>query len=136
MQGFGFESLIAWQKARRLANAVYASTKQFPRSELFGLVSQMRRCAVSIPANVAEGMSRSSKQDQARFVEISYGSRGELVTMLYLSRDQGFLPEKDFRSLYAACVEVYRLLSGLRGSLVGKRETDASESRRTPDCKL
>ena len=87
MKTFSFEKLIAWQKARELASEIYKTTKLFPKDELFGLTSQMRRCAVSIASNLAEGSGRNSMKDKARFTEIAFGSALELLNQLILSFD-------------------------------------------------
>jgi four helix bundle protein len=75
-----FKDLVAWQKGVQLAKAVYAATRLFPADERFGLVSQMRRAAVSVPSNIAEGYSRTGRADYVRFVEIARGSVNELET--------------------------------------------------------
>jgi len=82
-----FEDLIVWQKAHQLVLAVYRITSSFPKSEQFGLVSQMRRAAVSIPANIAEGFGKSGAADKARYLNISQGSLEELRYYLILTND-------------------------------------------------
>lgn len=82
---FGFEQLEVWQKAIEFANRVYDITQSFPSDERFGLTSQMRRAAVSIPSNIAEGTSRGSNRDFARFVEIAYGSLMETVSHAHIA---------------------------------------------------
>jgi len=115
---FRFEKLDVWHKAVAFASTVYSATSHFPRDERFGLTSQMRRASVSISSNVAEGSSRSSDADFARFVEIAYGSLMESVSQSVIANQQAFLPETPFRELYANAEEVGRMLSGLRGRLV------------------
>jgi four helix bundle protein len=117
---FNFEKLKAWQEAIAFADLVYQVTKDFPDSERFGLTNQMRRAAVSVASNLAEGCSRSSKTDYARFVEIASGSVFEVVSQAMLGRNQGFLSEKDHRRLYEAAEQQSRLLSGLRKALLAK----------------
>ena len=114
---FNFEKLEVWQKAIQFADLVYRLTKTFPDDERFGLTSQMRRAAVSISSNIAEGTSRHSRDDYARFLEIATGSLFEVVSQSFISRNQGFLAEGDFQRLYAAAEEQSRMLSGLRKSL-------------------
>ena len=114
---FNFEKLEVWQKAIQFADLVYRLTKSFPEDERFGLTSQMRRAAVSISSNIAEGTSRHSRDDYARFLEIATGSVFEVVSQSFISRNQGLLNEEDFRSLYSAAEEQSRMLSGLRRSL-------------------
>jgi four helix bundle protein len=115
---FGFERLEVWQKAIDFADIVYRVTRAYPDDERFGLTNQMRRAAVSISSNIAEGSARFSKVDFARFVEIAAGSVFEVVSQSVISRRQGFLLEPDFTILYAAAEEQGRMLSGLRKSLL------------------
>ena len=86
-----FEDLIVWQKAHTLTLRVYKLTKSFPKDELFGLTSQMRRAAVSVPANIAEGFSKKSKPDKARVMNISQASLEELRYYFILARDCGYV---------------------------------------------
>ena len=115
---FNFEKLEVWQKAIDFADTVYAVTKSFPAEERFGLTNQMRRAAVSISSNIAEGCSRASKGDFARFVEIATGSAFEVVSQAFIARQQGFVNEEQFTTLYSAAEELSRMLSGLRRSLL------------------
>ena len=115
---FNFEKLDVWQKAIAFANEVYVNTRGFPADERFGLANQMRRAAVSVSSNIAEGTSRSSKADFARFVEISTGSLFEVVSQSFVARGQGFLTDEQFKTLYAAAEEQSRMQSGLRKSLL------------------
>lgn len=114
---FPFEKLETWQKAIGFADLVYALTRNFPAEERFGLTNQMRRAAVSISSNIAEGSSRFSRDDNARFVEIATGSLFEVVSQATIGFRQGFLAEPDYKKLYSAAEEQGRLLSGLRRSL-------------------
>lgn len=88
---FAFEKLQVWQLARCLVADIYKTTEQFPRKEMFGLTSQMRRAAVSVCANIAEGSTRSTYKDQARFTTIAYGSLIELLNHVVLSSDMGYI---------------------------------------------
>ena len=114
---FNFEKLDVWRKAIDFADLVYNQTRQFPSDERFGLTNQMRRAAVSISSNTAEGTSRLSQTDYARFIEIATGSVFEVVSQAFIGRRQGFLNEEGFRTMYAAADEIGRMLSGLRKSL-------------------
>jgi len=116
-RGFNFERLDVWQRAVELASFVYGFTKEFPTDEKFGITSQMRRAAVSVSSNIAEGSSRSSRTDFARFVELAVGSLYELVSQGFVARRQGFLAEPDFHKLYAESEELIHMLSGLRDHL-------------------
>ncbi len=115
---FNFEKLETWHKAIDFADLVYALTRSFPDEERFGLTSQMRRAAVSISSNVAEGSSRMSRVDYARFVELASGSLFEVVSQSVIGLRQGFLDQSGYDRLYAAAEEQSRMLSGLRRSLV------------------
>ena len=115
---FNFEKLEVWQEAINFADTVYTLTRTFPETERFGLTNQMRRAAVSISSNLAEGSSRSSRPDFARFVEIATGSLFEVVSQATISRCQDFLSETDFNQLYSACEKQSKMLSGLRRSLL------------------
>ena len=114
---FNFEKLAVWQRALELADLVYALTRSFPDTERFGLTTQMRRAAVSVPSNIAEGSSRGSRTDFARFIEIATGSLFELVTQATLAHRQGLLSQPDYQRLYATAEELSKMLSGLRRTL-------------------
>lgn len=109
-----YRDLIVWQKAMTLTENVYRYTTDFPRDERFGLTSQMRRAAVSIPSNIAEGQGRRSSDDELiRFLQIALGSLCELQTQLDLSFRLGFLNADQSTALRPATEEVGRLLNGL-----------------------
>ena len=90
-QEYAFEKLRVWQAARVLARDIYLKTSKFPQREIYGLISQCNRAAVSVAANLAEGSSRRSRKDQAHFSEIAYGSLTELACLLILCNDIGIL---------------------------------------------
>jgi len=115
---FNFEKLDVWQKAIDFANLVYNETRAFPAEERFGLTNQLRRAAVSISSNIAEGSSRSSKSDFARFLEIAAGSVFEVVSQAFIAQHQGFWSGVQFRRIYNDAEELSRMLSGLRKSLL------------------
>jgi four helix bundle protein len=114
---FNFEKLDVWRKAIDFADSVYRITRTFPDDERFGLTNQMRRAAVSISSNIAEGTSRHSRDDYARFLEIAAGSLFEVVSQSFIAQRQNYITEKDRLDLYAAAEEQSRMLSGLRRSL-------------------
>ncbi|HXC99104.1 MAG TPA: four helix bundle protein, partial [Verrucomicrobiae bacterium] len=118
---FNFEKLGVWQDAIAFADLVYKLTRPFPDGERFGLTNQMRRAAVSISSNIAEGSSRSSRTDFARFVEIAAGSVFEVVSQATISRRRGYLEESKYALLYAGAEKQSRMLSGLRKSLLGAK---------------
>ena len=103
-----FQDLIVWQKAHALVLRVYAITKGFPKEELFGLTSQMRRSAVSVPANIAEGFKRRSKADKARVLNIAEGSLEELRYFFILATDLNYAPKGSYER---DAEEVARMLS-------------------------
>jgi four helix bundle protein len=115
-----FRDLIAWQKSIDMVDLVYAATGNFPKREMFGLTSQMRRAAVSVPANQAEGYCRRRLPDYLRLVDIARGSLGELQTHVVIAGRQGFLDSNRLARLEAVMDEVSRLLYGLAGSLSEK----------------
>jgi four helix bundle protein len=117
MAMFGFEKLTAWQKSVEYADLVYGVTKSFPAEERFGLTSQLRRSAVSVSSNIAEGSSRTSRTDFTRFVEIAYGSLLESISELQIAKRQGFLSDKMFETAYIAAEDLAKILSGLRRTL-------------------
>jgi four helix bundle protein len=116
-----FEKLETWQEAIDFADQVYELTSEFPNDERFGLTNQMRRAAVSISSNLAEGSSRSSRPDFARFVEIASGSLFEVVSQSFIGRRRGFLTMDQFQRLYGAAEKQGKMLSGLRNSLLDSR---------------
>jgi four helix bundle protein len=117
---FNFEKLEVWQKAIQVAELVYQTTKAFPPEERFGLTNQIRRAAVSISSNIAEGSSRQSRTDFARYVEIAAGSLFECASQAFLSKQLGFLNEAEFNALTVAAEEQSRMLSGLRLYLINQ----------------
>ncbi len=115
---FNFEKLDVWNKAIAIADLVYGITRSFPNEERFGLTSQMRRAAVSISSKLAEGSSRSSRVDFARFVELSTGSLFELISQAILCRRQSLLSDVEYLQLHQMCEEQSKMLSGLHRSLL------------------
>jgi four helix bundle protein len=109
--------LIAYQKAYQLTLDVYQATRQFPASELYGMVSQMRRSAVSIPCNIAEGYERGHRKEYVHFLRIARGSCSELETLLSLSKDIGYLGSQEYEMLNGLQDDTARLLRRLITSL-------------------
>jgi len=116
-----FRDLIVWQKSVTLVTEIYQQTKSFPKDEIYGLVSQMRRCAVSIPSNIAEGYGRRSTGDYVRFLQIAIGSVYELQTQLEICRNLGFLGNEGVTKLDADLGEVERMLASLASKIREKR---------------
>jgi len=112
-----FRDLKVWQKSHEVALAVYRATEAFPRVESYGLTSQMRRAAVSIPSNICEGCGRGSLLELIQFCQTSFGSATELEYQLLLARDLTYLNEATYRELSAAILEVKRMLGALLTTL-------------------
>jgi len=112
-----FRQLKVWQKSRLLVKEIYIVTKGFPKEELFGLTSQIRRAVVSIPSNIAEGCGRNTNKDTKRFVDIGQGSSFEVETQLILAFDLGYISEEKYNLLWKATDEVQRMIRGFGNSL-------------------
>lgn len=122
---FRFQKLDVWQKASNLASRIDQLTRAFPDNERFGLTSPMRRAAVSIAANIAEGSGRSSDVVFARFLEMAYGSLTEVLSHSSIACDQGFLPSGQREELFSSAEELARMMSGLRARLLNPPESPA-----------
>jgi four helix bundle protein len=105
-----FRDLLIWQKSMNLVTEIYQLTNSFPKEEIYGLSSQIRRCSVSIPSNIAEGYGRESDKDLLRFLNISVGSLFEMQTQLEIAKNISYLKEQDFNNLYEDSREVERML--------------------------
>ncbi|MGA3094460.1 MAG: four helix bundle protein [Dehalococcoidales bacterium] len=108
-----FRKLNVWQKAHELAVEVYGITASFPRDEIYGLTSQVRRASVSVPANIAEGCGRRGDAEFGRFLQIAMGSASELEYHFLLARELGFLKEEDYAFLNNQVAEVKRMITVL-----------------------
>jgi four helix bundle protein len=115
---FRFEKLDVWQRAISFADSIYTVTRPFPSDERFGLTNQMRRAAVSVSSNIAEGSGRASDVDFARFLEFSYSSLMEVVSQSTVAKRQQFLQHTAFDRIYRESEELSRMLSGLRATLL------------------
>ena len=109
--------MIAWQKSMTLAETIYKLTSMYPKQEIYGITSQMRRSAVSIFSNIAEGQLRNSKKEFIRFISIALGSCAELSTQLELSKRLGYIGDSDFKVTSRITDEVMKILRGLRRSV-------------------
>ncbi|MFV0366178.1 MAG: four helix bundle protein [Mangrovibacterium sp.] len=112
-----FREITTWQKAMAFVTKIYKITRLFPDDEKFGLVSQMRRCAVSIPSNIAEGYGKGANNDFKRFLRISYGSLLELQTQLEIAKDIEMINAEQFAELYEDSREIERMLTAFIDSL-------------------
>ena len=104
-------SLDAWKVSRELVSAIYRLTQSFPKEEIFGLTSQMRRAAVSVPSNIAEGAARSGRKEFAQFLNVARGSLSELETQLLIAGDLGYM--SDSHPIFAAVDRASKLITGL-----------------------
>jgi four helix bundle protein len=116
-----YKDLIVWQKAISLAKIIYQLTRTFPAEERFGLVSQMRRAAVSVPSNIAEGQARHTTGEFIQFLSHAEGSSAELDTQLILAVELRFCAKKDAIPAYEMIDEIRRMLNALRRKLVSRR---------------
>lgn len=107
-----FQEILSWQKAHQLTLEIYNITKSFPRFEEFALANQMRRCAVSIPSNIAEGFKRKGLKDSLHFYNIAQGSLEELKYQLLLAKDLEYINENIYEKLISLAEEVGKLLNG------------------------
>ena len=115
--GRHFKDLAAWQRAMELVELVYVATGQFPKHEVYGLANQMRRAAVSVPSNIAEGQARFSKRDFRHFLRASRGSLAELETQALIAQRLKYIDQPSTDTLLSSIDEVSRILSGLISSI-------------------
>ena len=108
-----YRELIVWQKGVDLSVRIYDATKSFPQEEAFGMTSQIRRSAISIPSNIAEGYGRSSQADFARFLKIASGSLYELQTQLEISKKIKYITSEQFDNIWNLSIEIGKMLSSL-----------------------
>ncbi len=106
-----FRDLLIWQKAMLLVTKTYATTSSFPKEELFGLTSQLRRCAISIPSNISEGFGRGSNKDYHRFLSISMGSLFEFQTQIEIASNLNYISVENFNEIFDESRELERMLS-------------------------
>jgi four helix bundle protein len=105
-----FRNLQVWQKAMTLTSSIYFSTRKFPNEEIFGLTAQIRRSAISIPSNIAEGFGRDSNKEYLRFLNVSIASLFELQTQLEIGKNIEYLTEQEFNKIYEDSRELERML--------------------------
>jgi four helix bundle protein len=123
MQGTGnYKDLIVWQKSIALVKGIYKLSSAFPSEERFGLVSQIRRAAVSVPSNIAEGQARRTTGDYVRFVSMAEGSLAEVETQLIIAIELGFCGKTDVQECFTLQDEIRRMLNALRRSLLAKAD--------------
>jgi len=108
-----YRDLVAWRMAMLLVREVYGATQAFPNNELYGLTSQLRRAAISVPSNIAEGQARYSRREFHHFLNNARGSLAEVETQIMLANDLGYLCQKDLNALLLKASELGRILNGL-----------------------
>lgn len=107
-----FTNLDVWKKSRKLTNSIYNLTKNYPKEEAYGLTSQIRRCVISIPSNIAEGCGRNTSKDSIQFFHIARGSLYELETHLHVSLDQNYLSENELNATLNLITDCKKLING------------------------
>ena len=122
-----FTDLTVWRRSHSLVLEVYRLTRDFPQEEKFGLTSQIRRAALSIPTNIAEGSKRVARPDYARFLNIAEGSAAETQYLLMVSRDLGYLSRQTHDSAQRDLAEIARMLHGLRAKVEAKADDAACD---------
>ena len=115
-----FKELRTWQKARRFVKDIYVLTRQFPKDELFVLTSQMRRAAISIPSNIAEGSGRGTDKDFSRFLDIATGSAFELESQIYIGYDLDYYSEKELDIYLGKVQEIQKMIYNFKNHLNSK----------------
>jgi four helix bundle protein len=120
MSGKNYQDLIAWQKAMDLVEMIYGATRGFPREEIYGLVSQVRRATVSIPSNIAEGQGRTTTKEFQNFLSIAHGSIREVETQILIAQRLNYLQKDQAQQILDHASETGRLIKGLWNSLSRK----------------
>lgn len=123
-----YRDLLVWQKSMALAKVIYKLTAEFPSEEKFGLISQMRRAAVSVPSNIAEGQARNTTGEFVLFISHAEGSLAELDTQLTLAVELGFLTNAKTQPTFDSIAELRRMLNGLRRAVSGQKKSFAQNS--------
>ncbi len=119
-----FTELIAWQRAMKLTKAIYNASAHFPSDEKYALLQQIRRAAVSVPSNIAEGQARHSSKEFLRFLSNARGSLAEVQTHIMLAEEFGYIPNSEAKKLFTDASELYRIINGLYSSILDKVEAE------------
>jgi len=127
-----FRDLVVWQKAMDSVTEIYRVTQKFPKEEIFGLISQLRRAAVSVPSNIAEGQGRLTEKEFRQFLGNARGSLAEVETQIIIAKNLGFLDDPDFDNLSTMIAEVGRVLNGLLASVISEKR--APRDSKNADC--
>ena len=121
MEFFGYRKLIAYVKGREVREQVYRLLKDFPKNEQFALCNQLRRSAVSVTSNIAEGMSRYSVKDKVHFLEMAFGSLMEVMSQMEVAAEEGYISPEEFQSMETLVAEAARVISGLQKSFLSPK---------------
>ncbi|MBI3290501.1 four helix bundle protein [Candidatus Microgenomates bacterium] len=113
MEVRSYKDLLVWQKAFELSLLIYKITKSFPKEEMYGLISQIRRCTISIPSNIAEGYTRHRKLEYVQFLQIAFASGAELETQLLIAKELGYVSQVNFEKSYSLLQEIMKMLNVL-----------------------
>jgi len=125
---YSYKQLTVWQKSIQLVTAIYKLTENFPREELYGLTSQIRRAAVAIPSNIAEGRFRGTRKDFLQFLRIAYGSGAELETQIEIAKNLTVIKSLDYSSVDALLLEVMKMLNSMIKKLNPRQANEANEA--------
>ena len=112
-----FEKLIVWQKSMNLVSKIYALTKTFPREEIHGLTGQLRRAAVSVPANISEGKGRYHTKERVQYFHMSRGSVYEIITLIHIAKNLKYIKEEEAKEILISCGEISAMLNSLIQSI-------------------
>lgn len=112
-----YKDLIVWQESFKLSILIYKTTQKFPKEEIYGLVSQMRRSAVSLPSNIAEGYTRHGKHEFRQFLQIAFASGAELETQILISKELNYIDNKMYEELNLVLVSIQKMLNSLIAKL-------------------
>ncbi len=115
-----YKDLTVWQKSIELVIEIYKLTKNFPKDEIYGLTSQIRRASVSIPSNIAEGFSRKHRKEYSQFIRIAFGSGAELETQLIISKKLKYSNDNEYQKVDSLLIEIMKMLNSLNSALVAK----------------
>ena len=132
MAGQGYRDLLVWRKAMELVTKIYQVTECFPKSEMYGLSSQLRRAVVSVPSNIAEGQGRDSSREFVHHLSFAYGSLMETETQLQIAVNLGFIQQMEVNHLFNNTAEIGRMLNGLSRSLRKTLAQNLPTDNRTP----
>lgn len=118
MREYGFEKLLVWQESKDIAVIIYKTTQSFPGEEKYGLTNQLRRAAISVSSNIAEGSNRTTKNDQARFYSIAYSSLMEVLSQIIVSKELGFIENQQYSNIRLKIESISNKLNALKNATI------------------